>query len=88
VRPAFGEEASWFATSMKEVQSALGDQHDGVVARATVRELAVQAHQAGDNAFSFGILYERDACRAPELEDQAWRAWKQASRPKYSKWMR
>ena len=88
VSPACGEEATRFATYMKEVQSALGDHHDGMVARATVRDMAVQAHQAGDNAFSFGILYERDACRAPGLEDQAWRAWKQASRPKYSRWLR
>ena len=88
VSPAFGRPARRFARKVKKVQSALGDHHDGVVARAAIRELGVQAHLAGENAFSFGVLYERDACRARDLEAQAWRAWKQASRPRYAAWLR
>jgi hypothetical protein len=66
----------------------LGDHHDGVVARATIRELGVQAHLAGENAFTFGVLYEQDACRAEDLEAQARRAWKRAAKRKYSAWLR
>jgi hypothetical protein len=38
-------------------------------------------HLAGENAFSYGILYEQDACRAADLEQQARHAWKPAKRP-------
>ncbi len=88
VSPALGRQAAHFAQRMKKVQSVLGDHHDGVVARATIRNLGVQAHLAGENAFSFGILYEQDACRAEDLEEQARRAWKKASRPSYRRWLR
>jgi CHAD domain-containing protein len=86
--PAFGGQARRFAKRARKVQSALGDHHDGVVARATIRDLGVQAHLAGENAFSFGILYGQDACRAEQLEQQAARAWKRASRPKHRRWLR
>ncbi len=88
VSPAFGKPARRFARRVKKVQSALGDHHDGVVARAAIRELGVQAHLAGENAFTFGVLYEQDACRARDLEKQARHAWKRASRRKYARWLR
>ena len=88
VSPAFGKPARRFARRVKKVQSVLGEHHDGVVARAAVRELGVQAHLAGENAFTFGLLYEQDACHARDLEAQARRAWKRASRRKYARWLR
>lgn len=84
--PAFGKPAAAFATRMKDVQSVLGDHHDGVVARATIAELG-RAGQA-DIAFCFGILYQREADRARELETRARDAWKRARRPKYADWLR
>ena len=86
--PAFGKQARRFAKRVKKVQSVLGDHHDGVVARATIRDLGVQAHLAGENAFTFGILYEQDACRAEDLEAQARRAARRAAKRKYSAWLR
>jgi CHAD domain-containing protein len=74
--PAFGKQARRVAKRVKKVQSVLGEHHDGVVTRATVRDLGVQAHLAGENAFTFGVLYEQDACRSEDLEAQARRAWK------------
>ncbi|MGH3226608.1 MAG: CHAD domain-containing protein, partial [Streptosporangiaceae bacterium] len=88
VSPAFGKQATRFAKRVKKVQSVLGDHHDDVVARATIRDLGVQAHLAGENAFAFGVLYEQDACRAGGLEAQARRAWKRAAKRKYSAWLR
>jgi CHAD domain-containing protein len=85
--PAFGQQARRLAKRVKKVQSVLGDHHDGVVTRSTVRELGVQAHLAGENAFTFGVLYEQDACRARDLEARARRAWKQASRPAVGRWL-
>jgi CHAD domain-containing protein len=85
--PAFGKQARRFAKRVKKVQSVLGDHHDAVVTRGTVRDLGVQAHLAGENAFTFGLLYGQDACRAKDLEARARRAWKRASRPAVSRWL-
>jgi CHAD domain-containing protein len=85
--PAFGQQATRLAKRVKKVQSVLGDHHDGVVTRATVRELGVQAHLAGENAFTFGVVYEKDACRAKDLEARARHAWKQASHPAVGHWL-
>jgi CHAD domain-containing protein len=84
---AFGRDAARLATRMKEVQSVLGDHHDSVVARSTVRDLAIAAGLAGENAFSFGILYEQDADRARALEHQAQEALAGAFEPRASRWL-
>jgi hypothetical protein len=59
---------------MKKLQSVLGDHHDAVVARGVARDLALRAHLAGENAFSFGLLYARDAQQAAAMEARARRA--------------
>jgi hypothetical protein len=65
---------------MKRVQSVLGEHQDAVIARGVVRELGIAAHLAGENAFTYGLLYERDACAAGPLQAQARRTWKKAAR--------
>jgi CHAD domain-containing protein len=85
--PAFGKNARRFAKQMKRVQSVLGDHQDAVIARQVERELGVTAHLAGENAFSYGLLYGRDACNGEGLQAQAWRTWKRSSRPRYRRWL-
>ncbi len=85
--PAIGKQARRFTKQMKNVQSVLGDHQDAVIARQVERELGVGAHLAGENAFSYGLLYGRDACHAQRLQAQAWRTWKRASHPRYRRWM-
>src|SRR6266516_475391 len=85
--PALGKNARRFARQMKKVQSVLGDHQDAVIARQVERELGIGAHLAGENAFSYGLLYGRDACDGERLQAQAWRTWKRASRPRYRSWM-
>jgi CHAD domain-containing protein len=80
-QPALGKKARRFARRMKAVQSALGDHHDAVNARATSREIGVRAHLAGENAFTFGLLAERAARDAAAYEAKARKAWKHAKRP-------
>ena len=66
--PALGKQARRFAKRMKAVQSVLGDHQDAVTARTVAREIGMQAHLAGENAFSFGLLNERahrDAAGVP-----------------------
>ena len=70
------------------LQAALGDQHDAVVASDTARDIGVRAHLAGENAFGFGVLYQRcqqDAVtRAVRARDDMRRAF----RPRYARWLR
>jgi CHAD domain-containing protein len=82
-QPALGKKTTRrFARRMKAVQSALGDHHDAVNARAAAREIGVRAHLAGENAFTFGLLGERAAHEAAACEAKALRAWKHAKRRK------
>jgi CHAD domain-containing protein len=88
VSPALGKKAARFARQMKKVQSVLGDHQDTVMARPGERELGIAAHLAGENAFSYGLLYERDAGQARQLRAEARRRWKKASRGRYRRWLR
>jgi CHAD domain-containing protein len=85
---AAGKKARRFAGQMKKVQSVLGEHQDAVIARTVERELGMSAHLAGENAFSYGLLYRHDACHAERLQAQAWRTWKRASRSCNRRWMR
>ena len=88
VSPVYGKPARRFAKQMKTMQSALGTHQDAVIARNTIREIGVRAHLEGENAFTFGLLHERDTCAARDSERRAWQHWKRASRPRYRKWLR
>ncbi|MDX3687516.1 CYTH and CHAD domain-containing protein [Streptomyces sp. AK04-4c] len=80
-RPALGKPAKKFAKRMKSVQSVLGDHQDSVVARDALRTLAVQAHGAGESAFTWGLLYGREEAAAAERERELPEVWARASRP-------
>ena len=86
--PAIGRKASRFAKQMKKAQSVLGDHQDTVIARQAARDLGIGAHLAGENAFTYGLLYEREAHRAGRLQADAPKVWKRASRSRYRKWMK
>jgi CHAD domain-containing protein len=87
VTPALGHEAGRFTKQIKRLQSVLGDHQDTVIARQVERELGMSAHLAGENAFSYGLLYEREACDAGRLQAQARQTWKQARRARYRRWL-
>ncbi|MEW1750493.1 CYTH and CHAD domain-containing protein [Streptomyces angustmyceticus] len=82
-RPALGGPAKTFAKRIKRVQQLLGDHQDSVVARGALRELATQAHQAGEGGFTFGLLYGREEARAADRERELPRLWKKVSRRKH-----
>jgi CHAD domain-containing protein len=85
--PAAGHPARKFATQMKHVQSVLGDHHDSVVARQEARDLGIGAHLAGENAFTYGLLHERERHRAQHLESRTRHVWRHASGRRYRHWM-
>ena len=72
---------------MKKVQSVLGDHQDTVIARQAAWDLGIGAHLAGENAFTYGLLYECEAHRAGRLEADARQVWRRASRSRYRRWM-
>ncbi|MEV7103168.1 CYTH and CHAD domain-containing protein [Streptomyces atroolivaceus] len=80
-KPALGKPARKFAKRMKSVQSVLGDHQDSVVARDALRALAVQAHGAGESAFTWGLLYGREEAAAAARERELPEAWARASHP-------
>ena len=90
-RPALGKksgkEARRFARRMKQVQSALGAHQDAVIARTAAREIGVQSHLSGENAFSFGLLHERAHRQAIACENQAQHAWRRAQRSNSRGWL-
>jgi CHAD domain-containing protein len=88
VTPALGKKAARFTNQVKKLYSVLGDHQDTVIARPVERELGISAHLAGENAFSYGLLYERDTCDGERLQAQAYQTWNQASRSRYRRWMR
>jgi CHAD domain-containing protein len=87
-KPAAGKDAKEFAKALKGFQSALGEHQDTVVARETLRELGTLAHPAGENGFSFGLLYGRDAARAEEIERDLPELWAQAWKRRNRRWLR
>lgn len=57
------------ADKAKTIQSLLGDHQDSVVSRTHLLEEADAAHAAGEDTFTFGLLYEKEAEVALQAED-------------------
>jgi CHAD domain-containing protein len=81
-RPTLGGPAKRFAKRMKAVQNVLGDHQDSVVAREALRALAVQAHAAGESAFTWGLLYGQEEARGDRRERELPGVWAEASAPR------
>ncbi len=79
-RPALGKPAKKFAKRVKKVQQLLGDHQDSVVARGALRDLATQAHRAGEGGFTFGLLHGREEALAAQRERDLPATWAKASR--------
>jgi CHAD domain-containing protein len=66
--PALGRAASRQAAAAKELQQVLGDHHDSVVARTVLLDLAGKAREAGEDTFTYGLMYQRQAGEAASME--------------------
>lgn len=67
--------ADSFAKQMKRVQSVLGDHQDSVQARIELRGVGIRAHLAGENGFTYGLLFgleEQNADRDRQRFDAIW----------------
>ncbi|MEW2121058.1 CYTH and CHAD domain-containing protein [Streptomyces sp. NPDC005474] len=73
--PALRGPAKKLTKSMKSLQSLLGDHQDSVMVRTTLGELSAVAHAAGDNTFTYGLLYGREERRAAKVEEALPQEW-------------
>ncbi len=58
----------------KTIQSLLGDHQDSVVSRQHLGQQAEAAHAAGEDTFTYGLLYQREADLAQRCREQLDRA--------------
>jgi CHAD domain-containing protein len=82
-----GSEAVRFGKRMKKLQTVLGNHQDTVVSRELLRELGVQAHLAGENGFTYGLLYAAEVRQAARARRGFERAWATAARPRNVRWL-
>jgi CHAD domain-containing protein len=87
VAPAAGAPATRLAAAMEEVQELLGGHHDSVVTRDLLLRSGLAAHAAGENAFTYGLLYEREVEAATHAEADLPAAGKKAGRRKTRAWL-
>jgi CHAD domain-containing protein len=73
--PVLGKKARKLGRKSKKVQRTLGDHHDSVEMRTTLRELGARAQSDGGNGFTFGLVHgqldERAAALEQEFTDRA-----------------
>ena len=88
VEPALGKPAARLRKHLKFVQDLLGEHQDAVVSRPVLRELAAQAHLAGGNGFTYGLLYAAENARAERAENNLPSAWKRMRTRKNTNWLK
>jgi CHAD domain-containing protein len=85
--PVFGKKVRTWAKSAKTIQSTLGDHHDRVIARGLIRQLGVQEHLLGHNAFTYGLLHHQNTDEADRL-DKAFQAhWSRLATGPKPRWL-
>jgi CHAD domain-containing protein len=73
--PALGLTATRVAGLAEQVQEVLGDHQDSVVARALLRQLAVEVHLSGGNAFTYGRLHAAEEYRGERSYEEFVELW-------------
>ncbi|MGX1675309.1 CYTH and CHAD domain-containing protein [Streptomyces sp. NPDC055400] len=84
-RPTLGKPAKRLGKRVKAVQKVLGDHQDSVVARGTIRDLAVAAQTTNEAGFTWGVLYGGEQAVAHSRERELLTVWERASAPKLRK---
>ena len=77
--PVASDPATELAGRMEALQDVLGEHQDSVAARALLLELTVAAHLAGEEEFTYGLLYAHELTLADEARGAYRRALKKAS---------
>jgi CHAD domain-containing protein len=86
--PVGGAGAAALAAAMESLQELLGDHHDSVVTRQLLRSVGMQAHGAGENGYTYGLLHGAEAASAADLEAGLPAARKALHRKKATAWLK
>jgi CHAD domain-containing protein len=73
--PVLGSNATVVAGLAEQAQEVLGDHQDSVVARALLRQLAVEVHLSGGNAFTYGRLHAAEEYRGERSYQEFVELW-------------
>jgi len=69
--PVWGPKADKIVAQRKDLQDLLGNHQDAIVSAAFLRELGAQVGiRSGQNGFSYGVLYAREAAAGDALLDE------------------
>jgi CHAD domain-containing protein len=74
--PVLGKRADQARKRAKDFTKVGGDYQDSVIAGPVLRTLGMQAHLAGENGFTFGLLHGREDAKAERVAQQVPRTWK------------
>jgi CHAD domain-containing protein len=86
--PAAGKNASRLASRLEDLQDLLGQHQDAVTARTLHRQLGAAAHAAGENGFTFGMLWAEEDAAARAAQAGYPEALRRATRSKMTRWTR
>jgi CHAD domain-containing protein len=86
--PVLGGRADRLRSRAKDLQQVLGEHQDAVEFQPELRQLAVQVHLDGGNAFSFGRLHALEQTRADEQRERFAAAWADLSDRYPKPWMK
>ncbi len=86
VVPVAGDPATELADRMEELQDVLGEHQDSVAVRALLLELSAAAQAAGENGFTYGLLYVQEGGLADEARRAYGRALRRALSGKARRW--
>jgi len=87
VRPVVGKPARRTGKRAKALTRVLGEFQDSVVARPILRDLGMRAKLAGENGFTFGLLYGREQHSADRAERELDRVWRRVAAKKSRAWL-
>jgi CHAD domain-containing protein len=74
--PTVGKKARKARKRTRDFTKLLGEHQDGQVIQPVLRELGMQAHMAGENGFTYGLLHDRERSRMAEVEREYPKYWK------------
>lgn len=85
--PVIGKPAKRFDRRLEKLRRVLGEHQDSVVSRRALTELVAEAESAGENVFTYGLLYGSEWTLADEVRARVPRYWRKAWRAEYLDWL-
>ncbi len=67
--PAVGKPVRKARKLAKDFTKVLGEHQDGTIVQPVLRDLGMQAHMAGENGFTYGLLLEQERARCARVEE-------------------